>query len=97
MTTEEREWAIEELDNWYNIQLTKEQLDCVLIQSPLVIVQIKIDCDTVAREHLIKAIAKYLGFKEYPTYSTPDEEVEKFVCEFLERAKLAGFLIRQEQ
>ncbi|NJK51486.1 hypothetical protein HC931_28410 [Candidatus Gracilibacteria bacterium] len=93
LTPDEQEWAIEELDNWYSIQLTREQLDCILKQSPITIANIKIDCDTVARESLLNAIANYLGLGRFPTYAMPADEVEKFFCEFVERAKLAGFSV----
>jgi hypothetical protein len=96
LTSDEQKWALEELDNWLNIQLTKEQLDRVLKHSPDVIVQIKFDCDTVAREDLVRALANYLGLDQFPTYTTPDRERQKFWSEFFKRANLAGFLVGQE-
>jgi hypothetical protein len=97
LTSDEQKWALEELNNWLNIQLTKEQLDRVLKQSPEVIVEIKIDCDTVARGNLVRAVANYLGLDEFPTYATPEEETQKFFLEFFHRARQAGFLVGQEE
>lgn len=91
LNPEQQAWAIRMVRDCCGLEINEDQLMTLLMLDPHLFADILIDLDTVAREHLMGAIAEQLGFSGWTTYGDPEDERRAFFEAFPKRAVEQGY------